>query len=165
MKVTPFSGLFCVIEFSRDQDPEISFAAEDVPTVRAFPTLHMLNDIIANEPLLASVDHATCLVQFADKAENPFPSVAFSRVSEGARDVGLIADPYFYNSHGFDSLRQAVVAGDAVKWSERSPRLYWRGSSTFDGYSKRDDGNFYTDICSGLQSSARVLALIGGSCS
>jgi hypothetical protein len=33
-----------------------------------------------------------------------------------------------------------------VAWHERSPKLYWRGSSTFDGHAKRGDGNFYTDI-------------------
>ena len=119
-------------------------AAEDIASARGFPTWRMLGDVIdAEDAAFRTIADGTCLVQFADKAEYPFHSVAFSRLA-GREEIGLITDTYFYHTRGYEEIRQAIGAGLLPLWQDRRPEVYWRGSSTFDF--ERSDGSFVTSV-------------------
>lgn len=143
MRITPFSAHFCNVRFYGG-DHRFTMAAKDMTSARGFPTLRMLIDVLSAERVIfQAVNDGTCLVQFADKAEYPFRSVAFSRLA-GCEEIGLVTDTYFYHSHGYKEIRLAIDARQLPAWRERRSEVYWRGSSTFDF--ERADGSFVTSV-------------------
>jgi hypothetical protein len=80
------------------------------------------------------VTHAAAFI--GDGKEVPDGSLAFSSNNERAR---LIPDPEFFNSNGYQKLREKL--GSQRPWRDRSDRIIWRGSISGKGRLPIDGGD------------------------
>ena len=77
-------------------------------------------------------DNAYTLVfQTWDRAFLNMPSVAYGRNVVGHEAVGLIPDFYYITERGYAHLRHDALSAPA--WSQREPKIVWRGSVTGSG--------------------------------
>ena len=97
-------------------------------------SIRLLRELRAHPAAESGGGDALILHQFDDHAHFPVRSTAFGRRAGASPFVELIVDPYFHFSGGFAELRAWSLAGEAPPWSEREPVLFWRGSSTNNGW-------------------------------
>jgi hypothetical protein len=76
-------------------------------------------------------------VQYDDYAHNDLCSIGFARRRGEAPAVSLIPDPYFLRSEGYRPLRAMAHEGSLVPWRERQDVVFWRGSATHGGFTRR----------------------------
>ena len=120
---------------------EFSTPGYSSPNVRLPSSINMIRTVLAERRRRtagSSSRPGRYVFQFDDIAYARMMSVGFGR-EIGSHDlVGLIMDPYFFYSRGFDGLRTAATAGEFPPWKMRHDTLFWRGRGTHGGSAERD---------------------------
>lgn len=70
------------------------------------------------------------LVQFGDRAYYDVECVAYGRPRSASPAIRLIPDTYFFESDGYQAIRDAVLEGRLPRWEDRQNIVFWRGSAT-----------------------------------
>ena len=121
-----------VVALETDQGVRVSGPGDLAPNARfpfAFRFMRRLHALY-RERHAASSGRSLFIMQYDDYAQIEVLSIAFGRIVGDSAFIHLIADPYFLESSGFDTLRQKALSGRLPSWSERIDKLFWRGSST-----------------------------------
>jgi hypothetical protein len=117
----------------------LEFALAGVSTSNAWTgrTISLLRGLQAEaRPLLRG---ARLTVQYDDYAHQDIGSAAFGRRRGATPAAQLIPDLQFMLQEGCRELREAVSSGDAPKWEDRRPVVFWRGSPTTNFSTGRDE--------------------------
>ena len=124
-----------------DTSPTYVFGSNSVLNTRSVISKRWLDSIWEGQPALrASLGPGMLYMQFDDYNHTTLKSVAYGRRVGSDPIVKLVPDAYFYESGGYQSTREAALAGRLPRWADRRPKLFWRGSSTHD--LRRLDGGF-----------------------
>jgi len=80
-------------------------------------------------------DRFFLVVQGGDCVMHQAPSVGYGKRYDDSPAVRLIADPFFFDSDGYQITRRAVFEKRLPDWGCREDVVFWRGSATNRGVS------------------------------